>query len=221
MNLMICLIRRIGKQMNMLLKVVLILILLGVAGYTLICVFMYFYQEKLLFFPDKISKNYQFQFGHNFEEVFIEASDGIKLHGVLFKADSSKGLIFYLHGNGGAVDSWGTIASHYTSLNYDLFILDYRGYGKSEGIINSEDQFHSDIQSAFDLFKEKYSQKMIVILGYSVGTGPASWLAANNENDLLILQAPYYSFIERKSKTFPFLPDFILKYKFETFSLFQ
>ena len=121
------------------------------------CGFLYVFQEKLIFFPQKLEKEYQFGFNQGFEEINIKTADGISLNGLLFKADSSKGLIFYLHGNAGSVSSWGNVAETYTNLNYDVFILDYRGYGKSEGAINSQKQFYQDIQSAYNELKKKYA----------------------------------------------------------------
>ena len=94
---------------------------------------MYFIQEKLIFFPEKLDKEYKFGFDQNFEELNFKTEDNVLLNGILFKADTSKGVIFYLHGNAGSLKSWGEIAKTYTDISYDLFMLDYRGYGKSEG----------------------------------------------------------------------------------------
>ncbi|MEP7144769.1 MAG: hypothetical protein ABI707_17935 [Ferruginibacter sp.] len=87
-----------------------------------VCARLYFIQEKFIFFPEKLAKDYKFRFGQNFEELNIKTEDTIVLNGVLFKADSSKGLIFYLHGNAGCLRSWKEIAKTYTSLGYDLFM---------------------------------------------------------------------------------------------------
>ncbi len=143
-------------------------------------------------------------------------SDNNSLNGILFKSDSSKGLIFYLHGNAGSLKSWGEIAKTYTNLHYDLFMLDYRGYGKSSSFINSENQLYVDIQLVYDSLKMKYNENNIIVLGYSIGTGPATKLASTNNSKLLILQAPYYSLTDLMQYNYSLVPTFILKYNFET-----
>jgi hypothetical protein len=174
------------------------------------------FQEKLIFFPQKLNKNYQFSFDQKFEEINVRTIDGITLNGILFKADSSKGLIFYLHGNAGSLSSWGEVARTYTDLNYDIFMLDYRGYGKSEGSISGEGQLFQDMQTVYDELKNKYNEDSIIVLGYSLGAGLASKIASTNNPKLLILQAPFYSLTDMMRHTFPIIPTFILKYKLKT-----
>ena len=177
--------------------------------------FLYFVQEQIIFFPQKLDKNYRFAFDQAFEEKTILLKDGLHLHGLLFNAKNPKGLVFYLHGNAGSLSSWGGIAQTYTDLNYDVFILDYRGYGKSEGTIHSETQLHEDIQTAYDVLKQQYTEDKIVVLGYSIGSGLASKLASTNHPKLLILQAPYYSLTDVMHRIFPYIPSVLLKYKLE------
>lgn len=195
--------------MKKFLKIVLII-------YAGICILLFFFQERLIFFPQKLPADYRFNFTQPFEEISINTKDLNKLHGVLFKADSSKGLIFYLHGNAGSIDSWGEVAKTYTVLGYDIFILDYRGYGKSEGSISSQQQLFDDVQLVYNRLRLQYPQEKIIVLGYSLGTGLASKLASANNPKLLILQAPYYSMVDMMRHTYPFIPTFILKYKFTT-----
>ena len=95
-------------------------------------------------------------------------------------------------------------------------MLDYRGYGKSDGQVESEDQLHQDVRAAYDEMRKRYDEDKIVVLGYSLGSGPASKLAAENSPRLLILQAPYFSLKDVAKRSFPFIPVVLLKYKLET-----
>jgi alpha-beta hydrolase superfamily lysophospholipase len=187
-----------------------------VSLYITVCAVLYFVQERFIFLPNKLAKDHKFKFKHNFEEINIRTSDNINLHGVLFKSEESKGLIFYLHGNTGAIDFWGKVSKTYIDIGYDVFFLDYRGYGKSEGKIESELQFFNDVQKAYDLMKSKYVEKNIIILGNSVGTASAAWLASRNKPKHLILHAPYYTLTSLIKQSYWFILDVVVKYKFET-----
>ena len=93
------------------------------------------------FFPGaRLANDYKFNFPDKFDEVIVRTKDSAHLSALLFRADSSKGVILYLHGNTDALDQWGGVAKVYTALNYDVFIPDYRGYGKSDGTIRNETQ---------------------------------------------------------------------------------
>jgi len=197
-------------------KIVVTIIKIAAIACILLCALLYFIQEKLIFFPQQLPADYKFTFDQQFQELQFNSPDGPKLHGLLFKADSSKGLIFYLHGNAGSLASWGQVAKTYTDAGYDLFMLDYRGYGKSGGSIHNEDQFYNDVQLVYDSIRKKYDEKNIVVLGYSIGTGAATKLASVNHPRLLILQAPYFSLTDMAKKNFSIIPSFILKYKFQT-----
>jgi len=182
--------------------------------YVVPCALLYFNQEKIIFHPEHLHRNHTFSFDQKFREKDLTAADGSVLNGVLFKADSVRGLIFYLHGNAGSIQSWGSVARTYTSFGYDVFLPDYRGYGKSEATITSEDQLYRDVQLFYDDLKKTYRENNIIILGYSIGTGPAAELASRNKARLLILQAPYYSASDMMKRSYPFVPTFLLKYKF-------
>ncbi|MEX2564454.1 MAG: alpha/beta hydrolase [Cyclobacteriaceae bacterium] len=176
---------------------------------------VYVYQEKLIFFPEKLKENYLYQFDQRYEEMHLKMDDGVMLNGLLFKTEQTKGLIFYLHGNAGSLRTWGEVGKVYTEMGFDVFIFDYRGYGKSEGSIDGMQQLTNDVQNVYDFLKKRYDEDKTIILGYSIGTGPASKLAATNNPRLLILQAPYYSLTDLVIHYFPIFPTFLLKYTFE------
>ena len=184
--------------------------------YVLMCALLFFFQEYLIFFPEKLERTYKFKFNQKIEEINIKTKDQKLLNGLLFKVESSKGLIFYLHGNAGSLRAWGEVARTFTDLNYDVFIVDYRGFGKSEGSIRSERQLYEDLQSAYDVMKLNYSEDKIVILGYSVGAGLAAKIASSNKPRLLILQAPFFNMTDLMRYHYPIIPTFLLRYKFPT-----
>lgn len=184
--------------------------------YVALCLFLYFFQEKFIFFPKKLPRDFRFSFREPFKELSIKTKTGHSVNGLLFTAENTKGLIFYLHGNAGAADTWGSVAKTYTDLQYDVFILDYPGYGKSEGSIKSELQLFQSVQAAYDTLQRNYTEKKMIVLGYSIGTGLAAKLAAENNPEMLILQAPYYNLSDIMRRAYPLIPTFLLRYKLKT-----
>jgi len=177
------------------------------------------HQERMVFHAKSIPQDLIYEFIEPFEEVFITVNETVKINGLLFKADSSKGLVFYLHGNSGTLKTWGTIADLYLKNNYDFFIMDYRSFGKSTGLINKEKDMYHDIQVVYDSIQSQYhyQEKDIVIIGYSIGTGFASKLTSDNNPKQLVLKAPYYSIQNLINQSFKIVPHFIIKYKLPTF----
>ena len=133
-----------------------------------------------------------------------------------FKAQAPKGVVFYLHGNAGSLRNWGEIADIYTQHHYDFFIFDYRGFGKSEGRISSQQQLFEDNQLLYDFLCQKFPEKQIVLVGYSIGSGMAAKLAADNQAGKLILKAPYFSLQQVMKRHFPWVPGFLLRYPLPT-----
>ena len=195
---------------------IIILLVFFAVIYVLIVSYVYCNQVEMVFQSSKLSKDYKFDYVQHFEELNIKSFDGVVLNGLLFKSEHSKGLVFYLHGNAGTLETWGKIAKIYTDLGYDIFILDYRSFGKSEGEIENEEQLNKDISIVYKALISKYSENKIIIAGYSIGSGPATILASQNKPKALILQSPYYSFTELSSSRVPFFPDFMKKFSFET-----
>jgi pimeloyl-ACP methyl ester carboxylesterase len=186
-----------------------------IVGISLILSLGYFFQEKLLFLPSKLSSNHIFNFDVQFKELEFTMDDQVKLHGIMFPVIESKGLILYLHGNAGSVEDWGRISPYYVDVSYDLFILDYRGFGKSEGRIQSEEQFFSDARTVYQHFVEDYGEENIIVVGYSIGTAPAAMLASHFNPAKVVLKAPFYNLMDIKRRYYPFLPDFLMRYAFE------
>jgi alpha-beta hydrolase superfamily lysophospholipase len=204
------------KQMLRFIKRV--VVTLGVL-YVLLCIGMYFFQEKLMFKPIVLSETFSFDFKRSFKEVKIPVDSDVNLHALVFRADSAKGIIVYNHGNSGSVRGYGDFAEIYNPLGYDFLVYDYRGYGKSEGAIESQEQFYSDAQVVYDFVKKEFADSQIVVIGYSIGTAPAAYLAGNNKPKHTILLAPFYSMLDMMDRNYPYVPSFLLNYPLESHKL--
>lgn len=196
------------------------------ALYLINCVGFYFTQEKHFFQSTILTQDYIFEFNEDFEELNFKTTDGIVLNSLLFKVHNPKGLVIYFHGNCCSLASYGFGAEVYTKQGYDVFMLDYRGFGKSEGTITSESQLYKDNQMIYNEMKKSYSEEDIVVVGYSLGTTMASKIASTNNPKLLILKAPFYDFNDAISqnknslgKYFPL--SMLSKYSFNNYEFIQ
>ena len=171
---------------------VIVISLFGLYIFSLI--FFYIFRNQLVFQATQLRQDYTFQFDQPFEEYFVTMPDSTVLNGLLFKSKSSaKGLIFYLHGNADNLQRWGEFAADFTKLGYDVFMYDYRGYGKSTGS-SSRKNIHADAITMLDWVKKKVPFSNLVIYGRSLGSAVASNLAVVAHPSLLILETPFANY---------------------------
>lgn len=185
--------------------------------YIMIGTSLYFLQEKLMFFPTTLSQNYTYDFEYPFEELFLKPEVDVSINAIHFKNNKPKGVILYFHGNAGDLSRWGKITEFFVEKNYDVLVMDYRGYGKSKGKL-SEAAFYNDAQYCYNYLLEHYSESSIIVYGRSLGTGVANYLAANNSPNKLILETPYYNILDVAKHRFPMFPvKSLLKYRFDSY----
>ncbi len=175
---------------------------------------LYFFQNKIIFQPEKLPKNFIYTFDHVFEEFYLETNDSVKLNAIHFKNEAPNGVILYFHGNKGNLARWGRITSFFAQKNYDVIVMDYRTYGKSGGTI-TETNLYTDAQQFYNYTLKQYPEKDIIVYGRSLGTGIASKIASENQPRNLILETPYYSMEDLVSGWLPIIPiRHLVKYKF-------
>ncbi len=129
----------------------------------------------------------------------------MRINGLHFYREKPKGLILYFHGNTRSIKGWAKYARDFYRYDYDVVLVDYRGFGKSTGK-RSEKEMMSDMQFVYDKLAAEYTEHHMIIYGRSMGSGFASKLAADNKPRYLILDAPYYSFIKVVERFLPILP---------------
>lgn len=183
-----------------------------IAGFAGLLILVYFLQEKLIFKPEKLKKDFQFKYDIPFREYFFDIEPGVSINGLHFFRDNPAGLILYFHGNTRSIKGWARYARDFYRYNYDVVLVDYRGFGKSTGK-RSEKEMLTDMQVVYNKLHETYSEQDIIIYGRSIGSGFASKLASDNNPRYLILDAPYYSFLKVVERFLPVLPvRLVLRY---------
>ena len=178
--------------------------------YVLLIALMLWQQESFLFAPAPLPQDYQFNKPDVVERRI--AVPGAELSALHFRQARARGLIFFLHGNAGNLDIWLPSTEIYRQARFDVFMLDYRGFGKSTGKISSEAQLHADVLAAWQSVAAEYAGRPIVIYGRSLGTGLALKLATEVQATQLVLVSPYLSFVQLARDHFPWVPSFATRY---------
>jgi len=184
--------------------------------YLLALVWLWFRQERLLFYPEPWpSEDPPALAAPEVHSVWVEVP-GARLHAVHLQQPQAKGLVFFLHGNGGNLASWFTNADFYRRAGYDLFMIDYRGYGRSSGQIASEAELMNDVRAAWRQVAPQYAGRPVVVYGRSLGTGLAAQLAAEVNPTLTVLVSPYRSMVALAGEHYPIVPSALLRYPLRT-----
>ena len=176
----------------------------------------YIFQERFLFLNGKkIPKNVVYQFPQPFTEVNLTTADNETINALHFTLEKPKGIILFFHGNRGNLQRWGTIVPYLLKYNYEVFVMDYRNYGKSTGSFN-EAKMYTDALLAYDYVKTKFPEDEIVVYGRSLGATFATKVAAANNPKHVVLEAPFYNLKRATQFYFALSPTFLVKYPFRT-----
>ena len=183
-----------------------------------ISIIFYFFQERFIFHPEKLSKDFIFQYeNQEVEEYNIQLHDQVLINGLHFKAKNSRGVVFYLKGNSRSIKGWGKFAVDFTLHGWDVIMMDYRGFGKSKGK-RSQQAMKDDVQAIYNKIKENVDEKYIIVYGRSLGTGLATKIASVNNPRMLILACPYYSMSNNAKRYLPFIPlGLVMRYSMPTY----
>jgi pimeloyl-ACP methyl ester carboxylesterase len=174
---------------------------------------LYFLQEKLMFRPKPLLPDYQFKFNIPFKEVNIALNPTDNLNIVQFLTQDSiaKGVVLYFHGNRDNVNRYARYAMDFTKHGYEIWIVDYPGYGKTTGKL-TEENLYMQAKEVYKLAGSKFKGERIIVYGKSLGSGIASYLASKKTCHRLILETPYYSIPDLFSNYTPFYPVGIMSH---------
>jgi len=185
------------------------LILVVAACYGLLVVVVYVMQGRMLYLsgvPGRTLTMTPADIGLNYQDVSVETSDGVTLHGWFVDGQSSRVLLFF-HGNAGNISHRLDSIRQFQGLGLSVFIIDYRGYGQSEGR-TTEKGIYRDASAAWNYLIEDrgFVAGNIVLFGRSLGASVASQLAAQQEPLALVVESSFTSVPDIAQELYPWLP---------------
>lgn len=168
------------------------------------------YEASALFYPSKEHSLSPSQFGLNPEEVTIDVS-GVTVHGWYFSEQTEGITILYAHGNAGTIADRLPQIKAFVEQGINLFIYDYRGYGKSGGTV-SKKNFLEDSFAAYDyLVKTRgLDPRSIVLLGQSLGGVAVLRIANRRACRAVILEGTFYSVRQIAKDIYPVIPVWLI-----------
>lgn len=185
--------------------------------YVLICVYFYNIQDDILFHPTPLPEGHTYSYDFDFEERWFEVEDEARIHAIHARTDDAlKGLVIFFHGNAGNNQTSPKKYTIFLEEGYDVLYPDYRGFGLSTGVIKDEEDLVGDMKHIYVEMTKEYAEENIFLVGYSMGTGIAAQVAAANDPKGLMLWTPYYSMVDMKNNSYPFLPSFLMKFPLRT-----
>lgn len=143
------------------------------------------------------------------DEVWLETDDGVRIHGWWIPADPPRlGTLLFLHGNAGNIAGRAPMAGELARAGLDVLLLDYRGYGRSEGS-PSEEGLYRDAEAAYRYLREERGVRVreLAVAGHSLGAAVAGHLASNRPVGAVVLTAGFTDLSDAARAVYPWLPD--------------
>ena len=201
-------------------RVVMPYLLLLTLGYLTICIGIYAFQGRLVYFPESEIGATPGDLGLEYRDVYFEATDGVKLHGWFVPAETARGTILFCHGNAGNISGRVPLIQIFNRLGLSVLAFDYRGYGLSEGT-PSEEGTYRDVFAALDHLEEHEGipASEVILMGRSIGGGVAIRLAEARELGGLIVDSSFTSATDLGQKVYWWLPVRLLaRYRYDSLS---
>ncbi|NJO83436.1 MAG: alpha/beta hydrolase [Blastochloris sp.] len=170
-----------------------------------------FHQERLAYFPQPGLFESPENWGYTYEDVWLDTADGVRIHGWYVPAAEPRGAAIFFHGNGNNIDSNAHELRALQLFGFNTLMLDYRGYGLSEGSPIEAGLYH-DADAAWRYMTETrgIAPKSIVLVGQSLGGGVATYLAQQHDVAGVVLMATFTSMADVGAEHYSFLPVHLL-----------
>lgn len=185
-------------------------LLIATSLYAGLTALIYFQQSNLIYYPTVAGRGLTVtpqQIGLAFEDVELLTEDKVRLHGWFVPSENAKGTLLFFHGNAGNISHRLDSISIFKRMGLNVFIIDYRGYGQSEGKV-SERGTYRDAEAAWSYLVDTrgIDASKIIVFGRSLGASIAAWLASQHTPAMLILESSFSSVPSMAQRLYPFLP---------------
>ena len=189
----------------------LLLLTIPVAMYVMLAILLTLFQGKIVFLPGKSIFMTPEDAGMEYEDLFIEVAEGLAINAWYIPAGDAKGTILFCHGNAGSMSHRVETAGIFHSLEMNVMLFDYCGYGRSPGR-PSEMQTYRDAEAVWNYLVDKKSipAGKIIVIGRSMGGPIAAKLAKDHQPALSILESTFTSVPEMGRAKFPIFPTKLL-----------
>ncbi|OGI03979.1 MAG: hypothetical protein A2Y25_01105 [Candidatus Melainabacteria bacterium GWF2_37_15] len=150
-------------------------------------------ESQLIYYPiNQEVKNIWVDIEEKIQDTYFYSRDGVKLNAWYVKAKTNKPTIIYCHGQGENISLWQNVLKFLADKGYGVFMLEYRGHGRSEGC-PFESGLYVDLESAIKYLEtyEKVPQENIVLWGRSLGGAIVVDVASRNQVKAVILESTF------------------------------
>ncbi len=194
------------------------IILIALAVYGGMLAILYFRQSRLVYYPVSDISATPADIGLSYDDIVFQAEDGVRLTGWYIPSVKPGGVLLFCHGNGGNISDRLDTIEIVHRLGLNMFIFDYRGYGKSAGKPDEKGTY-LDAEAAWRwIVNEKgVSPDDFIIMGRSLGGAIAAWLAVKHPPKACIIESAFTSARDMGAEMYPWLPvRFISRFRYAT-----
>jgi len=183
----------------------------------LVIAYAKYIETRGIYFPQKAIEVYPSDAGVEFEEVNLKTQDGVLINGWFIPQDKARYTLLFLHGNAGNISYRLEKINLLQSCGANVFIIDYRGFGKSQGR-PSEKGFYLDARAAYDylLSGRNILPGQIILYGESMGTAVSVDLASREKVGGVILEGAFSCGRDMARIIYPFMPPFVFSDSFNS-----
>ena len=185
----------------------------------LFILYIRYLERAAVFFPGREILATPDQVGLSYENIHFDTEDGVRLNGWLMKKADRAPTIIFIHGNAGNIgDRLEKILLFYR-MGLNVFIFDYRGYGKSQGT-PTEEGIYKDAKAAYDYLERRgdLDPTWFMAYGESLGGAVAIDLATKRKLTCLIADSTFTNAIDIAKRIYPFIPSFLINIKLDSLS---